>query len=326
MSDLLTSKTEFLPALKSVASSYPSFNDDFIDDDFKFLFSNPVPRVLADLLMEILNEHGFLDCNLFKNKREQIGKYRDDYINNRLSANDKISLSDFYYVLPTEEGFVIEIDNKVYTLQRIRRYFPGFSKVAKEFRLRYKDALSAYLINNSRDKLKYLKGRNVIGKVIKKNNNKYLVQIIGYYFIDNAKCYYDKAKRYFDKEYSVIAYLPFSNADRNFEYDCGAECEFNLEKVIIEENDIRPVLSRVNKNFIKCVLERELQTYVKVLSTGVSEKRSYGQIRYIVVRSKIKPDLETQKYIKYILGMDEEDVIDYKLFPIQAEKYSVWDT
>ncbi|MHB1697514.1 MAG: hypothetical protein ACYCSQ_05375 [bacterium] len=69
MSDLLTSKAEFLPALKSIASSYTFFND--IDDDFKFIFSNPVPRVFADLLMEILNDHGFLDCNLFKNKREQ---------------------------------------------------------------------------------------------------------------------------------------------------------------------------------------------------------------------------------------------------------------
>ncbi|MHB1697503.1 MAG: hypothetical protein ACYCSQ_05315 [bacterium] len=324
MSDLLTSKTEFLPALKSIASSYTFFND--IDDDFKFIFSNPVPRVFADLLMELLNDHGFLDCNLFKNKREEIDKYRDDYINNRLSANDKILLSDFYYVTPTKEGFVIKIDNKFYTLQRIKRYFPGFSKVAKKFRLRYKDALSAYLIKNSRDNLKYLKGRNVIGKVIKKINNEYLVQIIGHYFIDDEKCYYDKAKRYFYDEYSVIAYLPFSNADRNFEYDCGTECEFNLEKIIIEEKDVRPVLSRVNKNFAKCVLERELQTYVKVLSMGVSEKRNCGQIRYIVVRSTIKPDIEAQKNIKYILGMNEEDVIDYKLFPVQAEKYSVWDT
>ncbi|RZD17685.1 MAG: hypothetical protein EVG15_09725 [Candidatus Acididesulfobacter diazotrophicus] len=324
MSDLLTSKAEFLPALKSIASSYPFFND--TGDDFKFIYSNPVPGVFADLLMEILNEHGFLDCNLFKNKREQIDKYRDDYINNRLDPDSKILLSDFYYVSPTKEGFVIEIDNKFYTLQRIKRYFPGFSKVAKEFRIRYKDALAGYLINNSKNNLKYLKGRNVIGKVIKKIDNEYLVQIIGHYFIDNAKCYYDKAKRYFYDEYSVIAYLPFSNADRNFEYDCGAEYEFNLEKVIIEEKDVRPILSRVNKNFIKCVLEKELQTYVKVLSMGVSEKRNCGPVKYIVVRSTIKPDIEAQKNIKYILGMDEGDVIDYKLFPVQAEKYSVWDT
>lgn len=321
MSNLLTSKTQFLTILKSYATSYLFINN--IDDDLMFLRENPVPRVLADLLEEILNEHGFFECNLFKKKGSRNTRITNDYI------NDGLDLDPTFYIQVTEKGFEVVIDYKTdyktYSLDRIKRYFPGFSKVVKEFSLRLAGALDAYAIKNMLINLKSFKGRNVVGKAINKINDEYLISITGYYHINNAQCYYAKEKKYFDKKYIIMGFLPVSKADRNFEFDYGTEYEFNLEKVIIKGNVIKSMLSRVNKNFIKCVLERELQTYVKVLSMGVSEKRKFGPVRYVIVRTQIKPDLETQSRIKCLLGMNEEDVIDYKLFPSE-EKYSVWDT
>ncbi|MHB1681103.1 MAG: hypothetical protein ACYCTB_11465 [bacterium] len=313
MSNLLTSKTQLLPTLKSYAVAYLFLNN--IDDDLMFLRENPVPRVLANLLEEILNKHGFFECNLFKKKSSRSNRIMNNYINDGLDTD----LDPVFYIQATEEGFVIVIDYKIYSktysLDRIKRYFPGFSKVDKEFRLRFVGALDAYAIKNMLINLRDFKGRNVIGKVINKINDEYLISIIGFYYINNAKCYYAKEKKYFNEKYIINGFLPVSKADRNFECDYGTEYEFNLEKVIIKGNVIKSMLSRVNKNFIKCILERELQTYVKVLAMGVSEKRNFGPVRYVVVRSQIKPDLETQRHIKYILGMNEEDVIDYKLFP-----------
>ena len=125
---------------------------------------------------------------------------------------------------------------KIYGIKQLRRYI-SYAYV--------RNSVDELIVNRSAREiyLKYihLKNSNIKGIAVNKTESGYIVLFDG-----------------------IIGLLPFSKADRNFEFDYGTEYEFNVEKMMIENNKFQIFLSRINCVFVKNIIERDLQSLVAV--------------------------------------------------------------
>ena len=151
------------------------------------------------------------------------------------------SALDYKYIAFFKDGRLIFLkkddpSGKIYDIKQLRRYI-SYAYVRNSVG----ELIKNLSVRETYLKYIHLKKSNIKGVVINKTESEYIVLFDG-----------------------TIGLLPFSKADRNFEFDYGTEYEFNVERMAIENNKFQIFLSRINHFFVKNIIERELRSSVEV--------------------------------------------------------------
>ena len=151
------------------------------------------------------------------------------------------SALDYKYIAFFKDGQLIffkrdDCSGKIYDIKQLRRYISyAYVRDSVDELIAHRSVREMYM------KYIRLKNCNIMGAAVNKTESDYIVLFDG-----------------------TTGLLPFSKADRNFEFDYGTEYEFNVEKMTIENNKFQIFLSRINCVFVKNIIERELRSIVTV--------------------------------------------------------------
>jgi hypothetical protein len=204
----------------------------------------------------------------------------------------KFAFDDRYTVFFDEDNNIRFISNdsydgNIYSLQDVKRKgspqaYSSYKSIRQFITTVFPDVLVSAASKELYFRYKQLKGQNVKGVVISKIDKDYIVLL---------------------NNYNIVSFLPENEADRNFEFDPGAEYEFNVSVIKCESDSFKITLSRINHMFIKNIIEREYKIPVIVLHREA--------LKFSYIYSKVRISDEQKQRLKALIG--EEIIFTNKI-------------